>query len=1075
MLDTTGQLISLFNLLPSPIRESVAVLGQMALVLAGLRKFGATDRFVGGPLGFLANPDKRLKNFALKGLGDANSADYDELQSSSRRAHRAATAAGVARQQAQDFQSAPGYVAARRLPEDHPDRVRVEARRFELEKASIAAESRLRAAIAETNLIKQGVIYGEQQRLALERVDARNVRAHLAAQNVAIPASLDPQNTRGVRRIARNASDAELAALYAAGDSRPVRPDPADRLIPVPQPTGRERLAERGRQRDAALRATTGVRTDFTGFDARAEALEREAKKTGRLARQIGSGSGRVANAAAQAVTFMGAATDGVRRAGGGLAGFARGLGGLNLALLGVLAVDQITNQTDKLGATLDKSTDFAKNYTGKTQDERDKLAARARRVQRTEQTDDEYRDDALGDFGDFFKPADYIRRLKGTYVSDAEKRAKYNASILVQQEEQEARERDQADSVRKGIPRKEVSAVDLLGDIKRTGAKRRDGLLSLSEFDRQMAVYAQEAKLLLKPTKDEQAKVQAALAAGGGSRASYAETVRGLSGEGLAGEIERLTAEIEGVGAGKDSGNLKKLGQVYKQAARLYSGNTDLESITALNEAREATFKALQENAEAEIEAGLQSATTEGGRRGVFTRALARIARLPGAPADLRRSRDAEQAKLDDARRRRDAAQDRLTRAPQVQRAAVNPVIGAPITLGFPTTNAQRLQADATRTASEVRQFSANVRRFKRELKAAERRMRAIDAQIRRESAFDDRQAGRDIDLAYRQSMTIDPVQRAVEALRAAEGSAKDSLKTFGKGSSDAKRKRKEQLTAVNNSRNEVAEARKSAAEDAKSKASEARQEAIEHARLVGDLAAARAGGDPVLQAKAQIASARAGLASGGTRNERLQSLIDLANANTALEQALAEREGARFDLLASQTEDPYKQAVIGRRRATYDLKHATGPTDKLQKRAAYNRAIQDERNAKIADRKDNIDFDLAMGKITTDAAATLIRSLAKTKGLAKKAKRDLLLEAKRLNEEASGDYELNLDTLRLPSLYEIRRAVVGGQQGSSITNQYRTEIHVADPQSALRVGEQMEQYHTGSLRAMSRATGRR
>ncbi len=1085
MLDAAGALLGAFNVLPSPLRETVAVLGQMAVLVAGLRKFGATDRLAGGPLGFLAQPDKRLKTHAVKGLRDAQQESFRELESAARREYTAAAFADRERRAVSDFERTPAFTSTRNLPIEDERRQIADSHHVALQQRATAAETARVQAMDETRRASAGATAAERDLKAVRAVPPAQIRPYLSGQGTAVPAQLDAPSTRGTRRIAPDGSVSRTPIPLSGRGFADI-----DRLTPRAPVAALPRVD----------RAATAARVRIASMAVTMEQLGRAHRGLGPSARLLEASAQRVVTGTAAAATSVAGAARGVRSSGGGIrrlgssmASFARSLGPLEIAFIGYLALEGITSQTDKLSRDVDTTNKFLDDYTGKSEAQRTKLrdvaakAAKPRGIKTTVE-------DSLRTLGDSIKPENLFdpesakTRVLATLNPasliglSSEKRKKAAARAAREEAELKAREDRQLRAVSRGEPRTELVASDLVTDIERTSRDRSEGLISLADFDRQMLVYAQEAKALLDPSKAEGVAVKSTLARalsartnkGGGQR--YGDLVKTLDIAGVEAEMEGVIGQIEA--AGGTTASLSNLTQLYVRATQLLGGKSDADSIKKLNDARKQTFAAIEANAQEEVRVGLQSATSEAGRQNVYSRV---IGGLSNTRDELRERQAAARTRLNRAyAERRALRQVRPTTTPVRPGVTLgadirDPISGSAVTLGaLPVSNGQALQRRARKLAADIRKFKQNVRRFQNELNAANRELARI-AGMMREEAFADRSEGRAINLAYDQSLTTDPVRRAALATLAAAREAKDAQRTFGKG-----RRSKQAQTAVNEARIAEADARQqaadSAAADAKEradKAAEARQDAVERVRLLGELAVARAGGDSVAAARAQVTAARAALQSAGSGNERLQALIDLTNANNALEDALVDRENARLDLLASATEDPVKQANYKRRQAANDLKNADPGTDRLQKKAAYNRSVQDFRNAQVQDKREDIDFQVQMGRITTDTAADLVDALARTKNLSKKAKRDLLLEAKRLRDEASGDYELNLDSLRLPSLYEIRRAVTGGQQGVSVTNQYRTEINVSDPQSALQVGAQMEEYHAGSMAATARAMG--
>lgn len=203
-------------------------------------------------------------------------------------------------------------------------------------------------------------------------------------------------------------------------------------------------------------------------------------------------------------------------------------------------------------------------------------------------------------------------------------------------------------------------------------------------------------------------------------------------------------------------------------------------------------------------------------------------------------------------------------------------------------------------------------------------------------------------------------------------------------------------------------------------------RQQNQQIADLYGQLAQANAGGNAVAAAQAAQRAARAALANATTRVERLQALVNLAQANNQLQQAVADQEGARFDYLESLTTDPVRQSELEVRKARAALTGTQG-ADRLRARAALNKAIQSERDARLSSREDDIEFERQMGQITVQDAIARYSNLLHIRNLTKQQRRDIELKIHQLqqegDQEASG-FNLDIGTFKLPTLFDVRKA---------------------------------------------------
>lgn len=139
---------------------------------------------------------------------------------------------------------------------------------------------------------------------------------------------------------------------------------------------------------------------------------------------------------------------------------------------------------------------------------------------------------------------------------------------------------------------------------------------------------------------------------------------------------------------------------------------------------------------------------------------------------------------------------------------------------------------------------------------------------------------------------------------------------------------------------------------------------------------------------------------------------------------QAMAQ---ARIDYALSGTDDPVKQAQIRLQGEQRLAGFAETPAERLAARAKVRGAVRDVRDAQLQARRETIDFNLEMERISIDTAISQYQSLLRMHNLTKQQRRDILLRIKGLQDEAagaSGEFRLDVGSIRLPTTYDVRRA---------------------------------------------------
>jgi TP901 family phage tail tape measure protein len=259
--------------------------------------------------------------------------------------------------------------------------------------------------------------------------------------------------------------------------------------------------------------------------------------------------------------------------------------------------------------------------------------------------------------------------------------------------------------------------------------------------------------------------------------------------------------------------------------------------------------------------------------------------------------------------------------------------------------------------------------------------------------------------------------------------------------------------------------------------------------------LAQARANGDPILEAQAELRKAQTDLSVATNQEDRENALAEIINARHKLESDQAEiivggieleaarsqnpvtqardairiaqeklstahgtaaRESALKELVearheyeetqtavalsvieldAASTENPVRQARDRLKAANVNVKasQGKGPVAENKAEAERREAARGVRESVASRAIENVEFDAAIGKITTDQEIAAYTRLLHTLKLGRDAKRSLIEKIHSLQEEASGSLELTVGNIALPTLYDIKRAVQGGIGGGN------------------------------------------
>ena len=258
----------------------------------------------------------------------------------------------------------------------------------------------------------------------------------------------------------------------------------------------------------------------------------------------------------------------------------------------------------------------------------------------------------------------------------------------------------------------------------------------------------------------------------------------------------------------------------------------------------------------------------------------------------------------------------------------------------------------------------------------------------------------------------------------------------------------------------------------------------------IAGQIAVAKI--DPektVAVARQTLANAQANLALLQSRGrdalEIQQAYLEVVQAQQALSDAIEEEaEGiasARFDLASARAQaagNDVRAAAIAIRQARYQLEHADTKQEALEARSALVNARASKRDAIFQTELDDIQFQADIGKLTIDQQIAAYQRLLKTLQLNRDMRRELKVKIAQLRKEAedsAGDFDLRVGDIRLPTIYDIRRAQQGGINSSpqmTVNNSPVVNVYPA-PGGEAAVGDAIDRSLGTGAKAAMRSAG--
>lgn len=1035
LLHTVTLLIGEFDKIPRPLREGLSVLAEMAVAVKLLQRFAPASLLTTGLGRAIGGPELGLRQRTLRGLRDTSSGladEADRTQQGAFRAARVSAAEGLRAQAALDEQTAA--LAASRRGE---------------------AGSGARVAAAEEQVI-----------IANRRYEVARLKAAEAAE-AATYASLLAKDADETYVAAQGLSTPELKAMdvYRARELgvpsyAGVEGGPAGVTAVAAGGASTAAAVERSRQgAEEVARAQSKLAAAYLPLGAAmSSSSSRSLRAVDRGAQVVVAGADAAASRVASSVAS-------VRAMGTRMTEFAASLGPLDSALAAFIVVPIVASAIDAHYASVRRTTASLERQPKSEREYKDRLAL-AQRVPYPVVNSQGISEGALAGgvaagvgatiaTGGLDLPFIAAGLIAGASVgnflpSDAQKR--YDAAQKVIKDAA-ARSAAQRSAEAAGKPAPDRYLDEILSSANRDTQRASKGLESLATLNDQIDVHLNEladSKFIKPHQLPANIRALEALRRSAATARTPNDFASRFGGEASADlRTEQATSfdRLSQPGYRVTSFDLREVSAEYR---RLTAQQLNAKGPVAVKQAiddQTQYFQSLVTVSQRLVQEGDRA----GGQR-VLDSALA------GPQGEMR----AAVRRRMDLTHRLKSQEDEVARlSSQISTAGGGPfgasttLTGALPTPGLgPLLDAARARVNATKM--QIAQAIADLRKLGLTVAQARATLNALT----RDSGFSNREQERGVNLGLLQSQTSDPATAAAEAVQSAASGLKDATKTYhGKGD-----QYKAALTNYNNA--------------LKAQSDTIKQTADQSQAITFQIEEAQAHGDPVAVARIQQQAAAEAGRIAKTQDERLQATLDGVTATNALQDAVAEITQARFTYLESLTRDPVKQARLEAQAAGAAVGSAHGSAAKMQALAGLHDKQNALIDARLQSREDDIQFGLDMDRISTDTAIREYQSLAKTHGITKDARRQILRQIKQLQDGASGGNEIiNPGTIRLPTLYDVRRMARQGTRTGGVTvhNTIRYDIKVARDADIEKLGAHIEKVQGGSLRAAMRSAGLR
>lgn len=329
----------------------------------------------------------------------------------------------------------------------------------------------------------------------------------------------------------------------------------------------------------------------------------------------------------------------------------------------------------------------------------------------------------------------------------------------------------------------------------------------------------------------------------------------------------------------------------------------------------------------------------------------------------------------------------------------------------------------------------------------------------------YQDWQQRLDAQTDLRVGAEIDPARAVQDQINSVGQEIEKALGLYGRGSS--------QVLALMKKRQDLMRQR-----------AEAQVSLIESQGAIAVAGQTTAGG----RAGAQLASDERQLAamrSSGVykRNELNQQVAKVLQDKQDLAQAVADDAksfaDSVIDLQEAGTTDPVKIAQDEVKRARMHLRYSRTPTDRNEAKAEVKKNQQALVDARAQSRLDDITFEADMGQITKQTEIGMLQGLLHMSGLTKEFKRNVMRQIKSVQDElnqGAGGFDVNIGNIRLPTVYEVRRAIQGARQGAQqvvVNHKADVRMEVTDGADVQAVFAEVDRQLGTSTAASARSAG--
>lgn len=608
-------------------------------------------------------------------------------------------------------------------------------------------------------------------------------------------------------------------------------------------------------------------------------------------------------------------------------------------------------------------------------------------------------------------------------------------------------------------VPYRYVGDIDKeIGELQSGNKTTAQARRAVDRFREELAKSMEAEGLASGGHKKEQERLQAARAhlnqasVQAAAPKDVGAALKKLNPEELQKELEAQVTNA-GLPGGLNQGRLQKAGAVYRELQRQLGTSTDPEAISALATARSAYFDGLGQDIQNTLDRSLLLSKDPADRTRAYAQAFDQLRAAFGG---------GEQSKeIEQGQRRLQKLRSQLDDA-----SRDGGLLGGANIFGGLT---EKIKNRTERLRQDFKEESAAVKGLEQGRKEARAKLEEARQELR-VAQYEENAPIRQAHTELRVARTADPLRQSRIKLAAINVEIGKALDVYGRGSKevlDLLQQRQEIIAQRTQDQVNLIEAKGSlASANLSGKGNEIPQARVELRTLQSKLAYEQAHSnrfDPaeIIQLQADIRSAQIQLAQ--TVEEQAEEL-----ALAAIDIKIARAEAGGNDVRAAR---------LNVNRAKYTLGHADTPLEKRQARADLIGKRAGLRDAASQKAIEDVQFQADIGKLTLDQQIRAYQGILNTMKLTRDSRRDLRRRIYQLRQETENDatFDLNVGNIKLPTLYEIRRAVKGGVNGGGVVVNQQNTYTVHGGGDSEKVVREIARLHGGANKAAMRSAGLR